>query len=57
MPGVSLILTYYLLLLLVQNALSAGTWPVQLGFWPIHAIFFALGLYLMQRLASPLKIR
>ncbi len=56
LPGVTLILGYYLSLLLVQNVLASGVWPSALGLWPIHGAFLVLGLYLTQRQARPMRL-
>ncbi len=52
-PGVLILLGYYLVLLINQNALAAGHSPASLGLWPAHALFAAVGAGLLMRLERP----
>jgi len=55
LPGVAVLLFYYLVMLLNQNALQTGQLPVVLGFWVVHAAFLAFALYLLAALVRPAR--
>jgi lipopolysaccharide export system permease protein len=55
-PGILIFVGYYLLLVMTQNALRSGIWPVSLGLWPIHGLFLALALVLIHAVARPAKV-
>ena len=52
-PGMLLMLFYYLGLLLNQNALVEGQVPQMLGLWVVHGVFFTGALWLLLRLGKP----
>ncbi len=56
-PGALLMLVYYLLLLLAQNAIAERELSPSLGLWPVHAVFAAVGVYLLRQLARPVGAR
>jgi len=56
-PGMLLMLVYYLLLLVTQNAIAEGQVPVSVGLWPIHAVFAAIAAYLLRNLGRPVAAR
>ncbi len=53
MPGIGLLMAYYLLLLGNQYALTSEVVPLVLGLWPTHAVFAGLSWYLLRRLSRP----
>lgn len=55
LPGFSVFVGYYVLLVLNQNALLEGWWPPAGGFWPVHLGFLLLGLFMLQRSALPAR--
>ncbi|MCZ6711969.1 MAG: LPS export ABC transporter permease LptF [Gammaproteobacteria bacterium] len=54
-PGVLIFVAYYLLLVMIQNAMRAGSWPLGVGLWPIHALFGLVGSVLIYAVARPAK--
>ena len=52
-PGVSLLLLYYFLLLANQSALVSGHVPLPVGMWPAHLLFLATGAALSMRASRP----
>jgi lipopolysaccharide export system permease protein len=46
-PATLLYAVYYVLLQLGMSMLAEGTIPLALGLWWVHAVFIALGLYLL----------
>jgi len=54
LPGLLVIMTYYLLLLVTRNLLDTGGLAQVIGFWPVHALFFLGGLIALKRVSQPL---
>ena len=54
-PGIMVFVGYYLLLVMAQNALRSGIWPLSVGLWPLHGVFVVVALMLIQRVARPAK--
>ncbi len=54
-PGMLLMLLYYLALMLNRSALAEGQLPAQLGLWLVHALFLGIAIYLLNRVALPVK--
>ena len=54
-PGVLIFVAYYLLLVMVQNAMRSGSWPLGVGLWPVHGSFGLVGLVLIYAVARPAK--
>jgi lipopolysaccharide export system permease protein len=54
-PGMLLMLVYFLLLLVNRNALAEGNVPSNLGLWMVHGAFAAVAVVLLQRVARPVK--
>lgn len=54
-PGTMAFVAYYLLLVMTQNAMRSGSWPLGLGLWPVHATFCAAALVLIEHVARPAK--
>jgi lipopolysaccharide export system permease protein len=52
-PGMVMMLLYYLALLVNQNAIVEQQIPQQLGLWGVHAVFFGAAFWFNQRLAKP----
>ena len=52
-PGIVLMLIYFLALLVNRNALSEGQLPSLFGMWGVHVAFGAGALWLLRRLALP----
>ena len=52
-PGLLLMLVYYLALLLNQNAIVEQQIPHQAGLWLVHGLFLAVAVYFLTRLAKP----
>ena len=52
-PGMLLMLLYYLSLLVNQNAVGEQQIPHQLGLWVVHGVFLAVAWYFLSRLAKP----
>jgi lipopolysaccharide export system permease protein len=52
-PGMLLMLLYYLALLVNQNAVVEQQVPHQLGLWLVHGLFLAVACYFLSRLAKP----
>ena len=52
-PGVLLLLLYYLVMLVNQNLLLAGMVPLAAGLWPSHLVFIATGAALLARAGRP----
>ena len=52
-PGMLLMLLYYLALLVNQNAVVEQQLPHQLGLWLVHGVFLAVAWYFLSRLAKP----
>ncbi|WP_202114687.1 LPS export ABC transporter permease LptF [Vreelandella zhuhanensis] len=47
LPAVFLYVAYLSLLLAVVDAVGSGTWPIEAGVWPVHAVFLLVGLGLL----------
>ena len=54
-PGMLLMMTYYLVLLINRNALEEAQLPAVFGLWIVHGLFAAVALWLLSRLAHPVK--
>ncbi|MCX2524524.1 LPS export ABC transporter permease LptF [Larsenimonas rhizosphaerae] len=48
-PAIILHMSYLSLLLAAQNAIGAGQLPAWIGMWPIHLVYFLIGLWLFMR--------
>ncbi len=57
LPGMLLMLLYYLLLLLGRSALGEGQLPSMVGLWPVHALFGGIAAFLLNRLGRPVSAR
>ncbi|PRY63035.1 lipopolysaccharide export system permease protein [Vreelandella songnenensis] len=49
LPAVFLYVAYLSLLLAAVDAIGSGTLPTVIGVWPVHLLFFGLGLLLLWR--------
>ncbi len=47
LPAIFLYMAYLTLLIASRDALDKGKIPVQLGMWPVHLLFFVIGVVLM----------
>ena len=56
-PGMLLMLFYYLALLVNHNALVEEQIPALLGMWLVHGVFAAVAVYLLQNLGRPVSTR
>jgi len=54
LPGLLVIMLYYLLLLVTRNALDTGILPGSVGLWPVHVLFIASGLIALNRMSRPI---
>ena len=54
-PGMLLMLIYYLALLINRNALTEGQLPLALGLWGVHSVFGLLAAFWLHRLAKPVR--
>ncbi|MEQ8691571.1 MAG: LPS export ABC transporter permease LptF [Pseudomonadales bacterium] len=54
-PGMLIMLLYYLALLINRNALEEGQLPAVLGLWPVHLVFGGIAVYNLRKLALPVK--
>lgn len=54
-PGMLMMLIYYLALLMNRTALVEGQLPAVLGLWLVHLIFGGIAIYLLTNLAKPGK--
>ena len=52
-PGMGVMLGYYLMLLANQNALVEEQIPEVMGLWGVHGVFAGVALFLLRRLANP----
>lgn len=55
-PGIMVFVGYYLLLVMIQNAMRSGSWPLWLGLWPVHGLFIAFAAVLFRAVARPARI-
>lgn len=55
LPGFTVFVAYYVLLVFNQNALIEGWWPTAGGFWLVHVGFLLLGLFLLHRSGLPAR--
>ena len=55
-PGMLALLFYYLALLVNRNALSEDQLPLALGLWLVHAGFLGSALFLLKRVAEPVRM-
>ena len=53
MPGLLVIISYYLLLLVTRQALSSSELPMQVGYWPVHLLFLIGAGVVLMRSAKP----
>jgi lipopolysaccharide export system permease protein len=56
-PGMILMLAYFLALLVNQNAIAEGQIPDKIGFWVVHALFAAFAVYQLRSLGRPVATR
>ena len=54
-PGMLLMLVYYLALLINRNALTEGQLPQVLGLWGVHGVFGLLAAFWLHRLGKPVR--
>jgi lipopolysaccharide export system permease protein len=54
-PGILAFVAYYLLLVMTQNAMRSGTWPLAIGLWLIHGLFVVVAVVLVRGVARPAK--
>lgn len=54
-PGILLMIVYYLALLINRDALSEGQSPPAIGLWGVHLVFLALGGVYLVRLDRPVR--
>lgn len=54
-PGMLMMLLYYLALLINRNALEEEGLPLELGLWGVHILFGSVAGYLLMRLPQPVK--
>ncbi len=55
LPGLLVIMVYYLLLLVTRNALENGNLSTSIGFWPVHSLFLACGMFALFRMSQPVS--
>lgn len=55
LPGFSVFVAYYVLLVFNRDAILGGYWPAAAGFWLVHLLFLTAGVVLLQRSALPAK--
>lgn len=55
LPAILLYMSYLALLVAARSALDKGKLPIELGLWPVHAIFLIIGLVLVYW--QPLQLR
>ncbi|MCZ6458895.1 MAG: LPS export ABC transporter permease LptF [Gammaproteobacteria bacterium] len=54
-PGLSLLVAYYLALIFNKNALVTGFWPLALGLWVVHGAFLLAGVFFIYRTMRPAR--
>jgi lipopolysaccharide export system permease protein len=54
-PGILVFVSYYLLLVMMQNAMRSGSWPQSLGLWPVHGLFALIALAFIRAVARPAR--
>ena len=54
-PGMLVMLFYYLALLINHNALAEGQIPAWLGLWVTHSLFALFAGYRLLRFGAPVK--
>jgi len=54
-PGLSLLVAYYLALIFNKNALVTGFWPLPLGLWVVHGAFLLAGVFFIYRTMRPAR--
>jgi lipopolysaccharide export system permease protein len=54
-PGMLVMLLYYLGMLINKNAIAEEQVPQWLGLWLVHGVFFALALYFLSSLSRPVR--
>ena len=54
LPGLLVIMVYYLLLLISRNALDTGNVASSIGFWPVHTLFIVGGVVALNKMSQPL---
>ena len=55
-PGMILMLGYYLALMLNHNLLAEGVLPSAAGLWLVHIVFAGLSVYLLRRVNRPVVV-
>ncbi|GGJ92662.1 LPS export ABC transporter permease LptF [Pseudomonas matsuisoli] len=55
LPAVLLYMVYLSLLIAVRGAIDKGHWSPDVGIWPVHIVFLAIGLLLLYW--EPMKLR
>ena len=54
-PGLGLLLAYYVGMLSNQYALGQSWLPSAVGMWPVHVVFALLAFFLLRRVAKPIS--
>ena len=54
-PGILMMLVYYLALLINRDALAEGQSPPAIGLWVVHAVFAAVGWVYLTKLDRPVE--
>ena len=54
-PGMLIMLIYYLALLINRNAIEEGQLPGLIGLWPVHVLFAVAAAYNLKRAAQPVS--
>jgi lipopolysaccharide export system permease protein len=54
-PGLGLFVAYYAAIVFNRNAISDGQLPAVLGMWGVHAVFLAIGLFLLKSSHQPAR--
>lgn len=47
LPAIIIYLAYLVLLGAVRTRMQDGIWPINIGMWPVHAVFFGLAILLL----------
>ena len=54
-PGILIMLVYYLALLINRDALSEGQSPPAMGLWIVHAVFLGVSCFYLKNLSRPVE--
>ncbi len=54
-PGLSVLVAYYLALIFNKNALVTGFWPLALGLWVVHSAFLLAAVFFIYRTMRPAR--